>query len=265
LFLKGIGSAESIKDSVRAWRFQLIWSTGILGRDEDEKHDSDRYDDSLRATKSWDHRAITEPVERAFVSDDGGTTFSTELKQVASTVGDLYVPGINKTRYLPVCSYTRNQLTVAAATLKFPGYVNSDSCTIDGLSVSAGQALCIASNISQVKRFETYRYRTVSFQFMIKEEGWDDVLLNRGFYVFLDFANPTARTNLVKARALVRNGQTVDLEERPYIPPSEPVTLNEFSEHEDWFKLYHPSDPFVPHWRHFRHLNRTAYSSLGFT
>ena len=264
LILRGVSGQPAIDGSLKAWNFDLTWSTIAL---EADRHDPQRYDDSTRATKVWTHRAVQEPVEEAYVSDDGGTTFSVSKGPVANTVGDVFVPGITRTKYLPVCSYSRNQLTVAAATLKLPGYVNNDSFTLDGISITAGQAMILAADVSAIKRDAVYEFRTVDFQIIIREEGWDDKILNRGFYVLVSVPIVGIGTISVRQRALVRNGGTDAGDEREWVEPTDPVTLDANSLNQEMYQQLNPSDPsgFTPHWRFFRHLNFTSFSSFGFT
>lgn len=253
LLLTQVTNGKSIDNSFRAWEFELLWSTISL---EATRQDPQRYDDSTRATKSWGHQAVEEVVERAYVSDNNGSSFSASRQPVASTVGDLFVnPVLTRNRYLPVCSYSRNQLTVAAATLKLPGYVNNDSFTLDGISITAGQAMILSAAVSAVKRDTVYSFRTVDFQIIIREEGWDDVLLNRGIYVIVDGE---------RKKAEVKNS-TVDAgDERAWITVTEPVTLNSAGQNEDLYIKLNPAGTFVPHYRVFRHLNFTSFSALGF-
>lgn len=255
LLLKGVSGRPAVGKDSRTWNYELTWSTLALTPD---RHDPQRYDDSTRATKSWTHQAEVVVVEEAYVSDDFGSTFSGDKEPVASTVGDLFVPGITKNRYLPVCSYSRNQLTVPAATLKLPGYVNNDSFTLDGIAISAGQALILSTSVSAVKKDILYSFRTVDFQICIREEGWDDRLLNRGFNVIVDLAGTTQP-------AYVRNGLTDTSDLRKNVPSRDPVTLNIYGQNRElWEDQGSYGGTFVPHYRHFRHLNFTAFSSLGF-
>lgn len=261
LLLTRVGNGRSIDNSFKAWEFDLTWSTISL---EATRHDPQRYDDSTRATKSWSHRAIVEPVEEAYVSDNSGSSFSSGKEPVANTVGDVYVPGLTRNRYLPVCSYSRNQLTVSAATLKLPGYVNNDAFTLDGISITAGQALILSADVSALKRDNAYSFRTVDFQIIIREEGWDDRVLNRGFYVNVT-VNFGAGNIVIRQRALVRNGANDAGNEREWVEPTDPVTLNADGENEELYLELNPGGTFVPHWRHFRHLNFTAFTAFGFS
>lgn len=254
LLLSKVGNGRSIDQSFHAWEFDLTWSTISL---EATKHDPQRYDDSIVATKVWSHQAIEEVVERAYVSDDNGSSFSAQKQPVASTAGDRFVnPVLTRNRYLPMCSYSRNQLTVSATVLKLPGYVNNDSFTLDGVAITAGQALITAVGVSAVKRDRIYQFRTVDYQITIREEGWDDVLLNRGITIIVDG---------VKKVAEVPNGNFGTGDERRWVPTQEPVTLNSASQNEAEYLRLNPSGTFTPHYRVFRHLNFTSFAALGFT
>lgn len=255
LYLKGCPNVvPPIKSSLRDLNFTLLWSTAVLAAAD--KHDPGKYEDSTRATKSWSHRTIQIPVEKAYVSDDGGVTFSVTKKPIENTVNDLIIPGITTNKYLSTCRYSRNELIVPTGVLDLPGLINNDNITLDGKPVGIGQALIIAAPVSSDKRFETYSFRTVDYEFLLNPEGWDEKLLNRGFYC----------KNLasgVKERCLVKNGMFEgSSDERPYIPSEEPVALDANSI--DRRQREAVPAAFVEHYRFFRHLTYTSFSALGF-
>lgn len=254
LYLKRVPNGKPpIDKSLKAIDFTLVWSTaGIAAAD---RHDPDRYVDGTRATKSWSHRVVQEPVEKAYVSDDDGATWSTDKVPVANTVDDLYIPGITKNRYLSVCRYSRNELVVPASALSLPGLVNNDTFTLDGKTVTPGQAMIIAAPISSPKRFETYEFRTVDYEILLRPEGFDEELLNAGWNCF-DIDNGERR------RCQEPNGLDADGQERPWRFTEQPVSLDENGVDRN---QYADPNTFVAHYRKFRHLTFTSFSALGFT
>lgn len=254
LYLKGVPNVvPPIGGSLHHLNFTLVYSTGILAAAD--KHEPSKYEDSSRATKSWSHRVIQVPVEEAYFSDDEGATFSATKRPIQNTAYDLIIPGITRNKYLATCRYSRNELVVPSGVLDLPGLVNNDSITLDGKAVGVGQAMIIAAPVSAEKRFETYSFRTVDYEFLINPEGWDDKLLNRGFYCF-------DRVTGVKQRCLVKNGLFEgSSDERPYIPSEEPVSLDVNSIDR---RQREEVGAFVEHFRFFRHLNFTSFSALGF-
>lgn len=256
LFLKRVPQGKPpIDRSLKAIDFTLIWSTAGLAAAD--RHDPDRYVDGTRATKSWSHRVVQEPVEKAYVSDDDGVTWSDDPLPVENTVDDLYVPGITKNRYLAVCRYSRNELVVPVDALELPGLVNNDTFTLDGKTVTAGQAMIIAAPISSPKRFETYEFRTVDYEILLRPEGFDEELLNAGWNCF-DINNGARR------RCKEPNGLNDDGTERPWRWTEQPVSLDENGVD----KYQYPEaerDTFVAHYRKFRHLTRVSFSALGFS
>lgn len=248
-----------IDKALRAINFTLVWTTSRL---PETQHDPNRYEDSLRATKSWSHRVIQEPVHRAYVSDDGGSTFSASPQPIANTVGDLFIPGITRNRYLQVCRYVRNELAVPTSVLDLPGTMNNDTFTLDGKTVTANQALIVAAPVSAPKRFESYTFRTIEYEIMIRPEGWDEDLLNKGFY----YLQPGALlgTN-VKRRITLPDGEDTDGNKQVWKFAEEPVVLNIDSRHKAELEFLGVTDPFVPHFRRFRYLNRVSFGAMGFT
>lgn len=256
LYLKGVPNVvPPIGGSLRALNFTLVYSTGILAAAD--KHDPSKYEDSTRATKSWSHRVVQFPVEEAYVSDDDGATFSVDKIPIQNTLDDLIIPGITRNRYMPTCRYSRNELIVPSSVLDLPGLINNDAITLDGKSVAIGTAMIIAAPVSSQKRFESYSFRTVDYEFLIKEEGWDEKILNRGFYCRHIPSN-------VKERCKVKNGiadETAD--ERPLVNSEEPVALD-IDDHDRRQVEDELSGTFVEHYRFFRHLTYTSFGALGF-
>lgn len=271
LYLKNVPNGVPPKGSVlRTLNFTLVWSTLTLSSD---KHDPSRFDDSLRATKSWSHRVIQEPVEKAYVSDDEGVTWSDDPGPIENTVHDLIIPGISGNRYMPTCRYSRNELVVPAAVLDLPGYVNNDTFTLDGISVAPNTAMIIAAPVSSWKRSEMYEFRTVDYEILIKEDGWDEKILNRGFYSYQ--IGTHLDEHPVKKICKVKNGladpEDSESNEFPYKNVEEPVSLNvqgiDRHQHESYFDAHPELYPLVfePHYRWFRHLTYTSFAALGFT
>lgn len=263
LYLKSVpNGTPPIDKALNAINFTMVWSTVVLAAAD--KHDPGQYVDSDRATKSWSHRVVQEPVEKAYVSDYGGVVFSLFEEPIQNTVGDLFVPGITENIYMPTCRYSRNELAVPALVLDLPGTVNDDEFTLDGITVPIGQAMIIACPVSSLKRSESYSFRTVDYEILINKKGWDVKILNAGFYCYeadtLGFAAPT------KKRALVRNGLAdptdEDSDELPWVPCEEPVALDINGIHRE--QHTDPND-FEPHFRWFRYAGRTSFTALGFT
>jgi hypothetical protein len=261
LYLKSVpNGVPPIKGALNCINFTLVYSTLVLSAAD--KHDPERYVDSTRATKSWSHRVVQEPVEKAYVSDDEGVTFSPDEEPIANKLNDLFVPGITRNRYMPLCHYSRNELVVPTGVLALPGYVNNDVFTLDGVSVPIGYALIVAAPVSALKRFETYSFRTVDYEILINTKGWDDRLLNAGFYCLNMLTD-------VKERCKEKNGLADETgDERPLVNSEEPVALDidgyDRRQIEDPPAPFIP-DTFVPHYRYFRHLTRTSFTALGFT
>lgn len=283
-----------IDGSLHAIEFNLIWTTAAPApRFERDKFANGGED----YTASWTHRVITEPVEKAYVSDDDGETFSDDKTPIETILGEKIIPGLERNRYLPVCRYSRNELFVPFETLKFPGYVNTDFFTLDGLPVEPGQALVSSATISPEKRFEEFTFRTVDYEIIINEDGWDDKILHRGFFCRADlhFLTRDDDGNVLpkaewewegKKRCMVENGNAEDAVERPFVESPEAcvlnkrgITITQWTQKtnregeridamgETWYPnsgLGHLEETFVPHYRVFRHLERTSFAAWGF-
>lgn len=184
LRLKNFGRAEQNKKDKRIWDFTLIYTSDqptIAEQSGDSNYKEDEFVDTLIAKKSWGFKTIEIPRRPTVVSDDNGTTWTTEKSPVQTTAGEP-VPA-NESKFLPVLTYTRNELSTPAAILSLVGSVNSDAITLDGLSVGIREALISNVTVSEWKRDQTYQFRTVVYTLMIDEATWDLRMLNRGFYV----------------------------------------------------------------------------------
>ena len=262
LFLNTVPSANFANNSLSTINFGLEYSTL---RPAASQFQRERYIDSTTADKSWSFRQTAIPVEEAYVSDDAGATFSSSKKPVQSTLGELFVPGITKTRYMPVCRYVRNETVTPAGILTVPGCVNNDSVTIDGKSVTARQALIVSLGVSSWKRFEGYNFRTVDYEIVIKDDGWDESILNKGFYYW----QPLTGGGFKRQRVLIPNGIDDEGNERPWVYAEEPVVLDKDGMYLAKFVTLpgagHAESDFVPHYRKFRYHTAISFSALGFT
>jgi len=251
------------ESSLKALNCTLVWSTTRLAGGVFERN---RYIDSTTADKSWSHRIVSMPVEAAYVSDEQDRTaresdsaWSDDPAPIANNLGDLFIPGITRNVYMPLCRYSRNQLTVPSATLMLPGKVNNDEFTLDGRPVAIREALIVAAPISVIKRFESYSFRTVDYEILLKEDGWDEEILNKGFF----WLHPDGPT---KERVRLPNGIDEEGNDRPWTFAEEPVSLNVDGVYLDqWVESGNDPDTFVPHFRYFRHMEEISFTALGFS
>lgn len=283
---KVTGFQPPIDNALHAINFNLLWSTARVP----PRFEREKFEDPDQYLASWSHRVITEPVEKAYVSDDEGVTFSAEKSPIQTILGEKMIPGIERNRYLPVCRYSRNELLVPFETLKFPGYVNSDEFTLDGLPVEIGQALISAAPVSPEKRFEEWTFRTVDYEIIINEDGWDDALLHKGFFCKAEYSPTFLDPGYSyewrgKKRCMVENGNAEDAVKRPFVQSPEAcvlnadgITLTQWTQavdlegyYSDAGKNWFPNggigkleEDFVPHYRIFRHALRTSFAAWGF-
>lgn len=224
LRFKNIGRATQMKEDKRVWAFPLVYTSSqpaITAQAGDQNFKEDEFVDTLIAKKTWGFKGVQMPMRARKVSDDGGVTWSTNYEPTATTAGESIAA--TEDRFLPIVTYTRNELLVPPSILDLVGSVNSDVITVDNLSVDVRKCLCSNLTISEWKRDETYEFRTVTYTFMLNEDTWDFSLLNRGFYErLLD-----ATTGLVgsESRVEVPNGKNEDGQARKDIPAASPRLL----------------------------------------
>jgi hypothetical protein len=108
---------------------------------------------------------------------------------IVNSAGEMFVAPLEIEGYVLSCDIQRNEATfdptVAEAAV---GCVNSDSTTIAGLSVTAGQALMKSLRATR-KPYQnaTGYYWEISYQFLFKAETWEAEVLDQGTY-YLDSA-----------------------------------------------------------------------------
>lgn len=223
LRFKNIGRASQMKEDKRVWAFPLVYTSAqpaITAQAGDQNFKENEFVDTLIAKKSWGFKGVQMPMRARKVSDNGGTTWSTNYEPTATTAGESIAA--TEDRFIPVVTYTRNELSVPASILSFVGSVNSDVITVDNLSVGVRKCLCSNLTISEWKRDETYEFRTVTYTFMLNEDTWDFRLLNRGFY-----EQPNAEFGV--NRIEVPNGLNEDNTARKWIPASTPQLLQYYA------------------------------------
>ena len=184
LRFQNIGQATQLEKDKSKWMFPLIYSSeqvAVADQGGDANYRENEYYDSIIARKNWSFKSIKIPRRASVVSDDGGSNYTTNPQQTATTAGEPV--NSTETKYLPVLNYTRNELVIPPDILEFVGSVNSDAITVDGLAVAPDAALVSDIKISQWKRDQATQYRTVSYTFILKDDLWDLDMLNRGFYI----------------------------------------------------------------------------------
>jgi len=117
----------------------MTWSTSQRPFADD--YQQNRFDNALKASRSWKFMAIQKPVTRAYVADPTGATkfnrpvpaanFSAQPTIPSTVAGEVFT-GLTETEYISVCTYTRNELNPPATLVTGPmiGSVNSDDIFI---------------------------------------------------------------------------------------------------------------------------------------
>jgi hypothetical protein len=184
LRFSNIGRARQMKQDKRVWEFPLIYKSNqpdSTDQGGDSNYKEDEFVDTLIAKKQWGFKSVQVPRRSSKVSDDDGATWTTYAYPTTTTAGETLLT--NEDRFLPVLTYTRNELSVPTDILDIPGSVNSDSITLDGITVGPRMALISDVKISEWKRDQLYEFRTVTYTIVLKPDTWDLRLLNMGFYV----------------------------------------------------------------------------------
>jgi hypothetical protein len=261
-----IGQGTMLEGDKSKWQFPLVYSsnqTAIADQGGNSNFEDDEFVDASIARKSWSFKSIKVPRRASPVSDDGGTSYTTNSYFPGTTAGEPI--NVTETAYLPVLSYTRNELATPSSVLTFVGSVNSDAITLDGLSVAPDAALCSDVKISEWKRDQAVQFRTVQYQFILKDSLWDLELINRGFYVRESTdpkpshaelpAGPSGKKTPVTTPQLLGFTQGTGATDKDKFLSSETFLL-------DASATVDPSDVHV---RQYKHPQRAAFAGYGFS
>lgn len=260
-------------------------ATGMLfstaQREFDDDFNADRFDDSFKADRSWRFMQVDQIVERAYVADPAVGDFARPLNASAfsSTPQPIAVRntgepmvGLTKPGYIPVCTYTRNELaTPGLIANNWVGSVNTDSIVIDGLTVGPHRVLIQDIQVSTKKTSLIYvaganqglpvTFRTVTYQLAVNVNGWDDEVLQQGFYTLVNNGLGGVGMELIR----VADGWDSQNQGRAYKVPSSPqlIDRNGYAIETNPASLdYDPNWVNNVHYRVFRHLNHRTFASL---
>ena len=125
----------------------------------------------------WGSQAYTEVVETDIFSG----------AEIASSAGERFIPGVEQDKYNLLLTFIRNEASFGAQTADgWKGRVNSDSVSILGLPITAGQGL-----VHEVTGERRYRngttYWEVTYQIEFNPDTFSVYLLDQGTY-YLDSA-----------------------------------------------------------------------------
>ncbi len=277
LRFKTIGQGTMLEGDKSKWQFPLVYASNQTAKTDqggDSSFEEDEFVDATIAKKSWTFKSIKVPRRSTQVSDDGGSTYTTGNYPPCTTTGEPI--NVSETKYLPVLSYTRNELTTPSSVLSFVGSVNSDSITLDGLVVAPDAALCSDVKISEWKRDQNTEFRTVQYQFILRDDLWDLDLLNRGFYIqTYDAVGDTSTTSRIQLpagpppepgkppkKSFVTTPQLLGFTQGTgATDKAKHFTSNTFVVKSTDTPTFDPSDVHV---RKYRHPQRTAFAGYGF-
>jgi len=199
LQFKSFSSATQLKANL--WNF-----TGMQYVTDFIQFNTDRFNPANpdESEKSWSFSTLQKVMYNAQVADPTGPNkltrpvdenvfpFSDDKEPVAIKHTAEPIAGLTRNRYIPVCTYVRNEEIVPASLITEPleGTVNTDELTIDSLTIAPRTLLVQDVKVSNPKRslaaIGTQEYRTVTYTLAIDVEGWDIDLLQMGYYHAID-------------------------------------------------------------------------------
>ena len=242
-----------------------------------------RYDGNstnpLNADKSWHFDQLKEVVEKARVSDSTATrplpdsAFSADPEPVAVKETGEAIIGLTRTKYIPVCTYVRNELVVPATLVTEPliGIVNLNVVTIDGLTCPIGTVLVKDVKVSNHKTGidpsgGQFKFRTVTYQLAVNKEGWDADVVQRGYYEIVP-EDLAAVPPVPRHKSLIRVSDGKDINGKD--KPKRVVSVPQFIAIDGASFITNPDDPAysaawksLVHSRVYRHLIYKDFSTV---
>jgi len=143
----------------------------------------------------------SEQFQRPAIVDQTGNA-------IVNSAGDPFDPPYMMDDSRRVVTVTKNLTTVPTWILTYQDAVNSDTFTVDGVSIAAGKAKMQAVTVSEVQTRNGVAFRTVVFSIHLEKNGWLLEPLDAGF-----------RENIAGVISNIRNDGDDEL-------PAAPVPLN---------------------------------------
>lgn len=120
---------------------------------------------------TWD----PEEFQRVLAVDADGNA-------VVNSAQDPYDPPVEVDDSRQIATVVKNVANVPSWILQYRNVVNSDAFSLDGISISAGQAKLKAIKISAWKRVNDVSFRTLTIPLNLDEDGWLVKVQDMGFY-----------------------------------------------------------------------------------
>lgn len=193
---------------------------------------------------------LNEPVQLSFSAGFFPQVLEQDAdnKPVLNTLGRPFDPPIETDQHYLIMRIVQN--TPFYNAFDMAGFVNTVNAE-RFLGIPAGLVKCV--DVQGTKQFKgtvdpnIYVYWQRTFEFHIREIGWDLFILNRGFYAWIDAEKPALGVKKI-----------VDGDGKPVV---EPALLSEAGEHitEEALKFLGA----VPHYERFKPYKARSYITLG--
>jgi len=129
----------------------------------------------------WDTEQFTKPATQ----DKNGDA-------IVNSAGDPFLPPEQMDDSRRVVTITKNLSSVPAWVLTYQDAVNSDTFTIDGVSIAIGEAKMQRVSVGPAEIRNGTTFRAVTFVIALRRDGWAYKILDQG-YNEKDAAAPTGR------------------------------------------------------------------------
>ena len=100
---------------------------------------------------------------------------------IVNSAGDLFDPPAMIDDSRRVVTVSKNLATVPSWILDYQDAINSDTFTIDGISIGVGKAKMQAVTVGPKQRRNSTVFRTVTFTIHLQRDGWVLDILDAGF------------------------------------------------------------------------------------
>lgn len=119
---------------------------------------------------TWDSEQFQKPA----VVDTSGNG-------ITNSAGDPFLPPEMMDDSRRIVTVRKNLAAVPSWILTYQDAVNSDSFTVDGVTIGIGKAKMQRVSVSEVQRRGSTTFRTVEFQIHLQKDGWLLNVLDQGF------------------------------------------------------------------------------------
>lgn len=163
------------------------------------------FDPTVRLPEiSWDGVQFRKPVLRAALLDGpAGSPRTPPDYPLCNSAGVPYNPPLEKDDSRPTATVVRNLLVCPPWILDYQDAVNSDTFTLDGITVQPYYAKMNAVRVSGMRFENGFFFRSVTMVVQLNRQSWDEGLLDAGHEELLEAESDPVEALYAQRRKIV--------------------------------------------------------------